>query len=275
MERRIISLKEHQEIIYELLYSLDDFCQQHNIRYFLAHGTLLGAIRHHGIIPWDDDADVMMERDEYERFKKRIVKRPPAGYKAYCIESTKHYYYPFIKYGKLGTRLIETDWKCVPREGIGINIDIFPIDGCPNNINEAKAYVVEEMNRRFSLIHYWCNLEKKDFVGFKQKIYYLYYRIRRMPLFLRPYLNREYNKVREYKLAYSQYFFSFWTFYGSRNLFPKKCIEHLIKVSFGNRDLPIPEGYDEMLRIEYGDYMTPPSDKKKESTHKHDVFVTL
>lgn len=72
MKKIALSLKEHQDILYELLYVLDDFCNDNRIRYFLGYGTLLGAVRHHGIIPWDDDADIMMEREEYERFQKLI-----------------------------------------------------------------------------------------------------------------------------------------------------------------------------------------------------------
>lgn len=273
MEKKTLSLKEHQEIIYDLLYTLDDFCKKHNIRYFLAHGTLLGAIRHHGLIPWDDDADVMMEREEYERFKSLITNNPPKGYKGYNIDNTHNYYYPFIKFGKLGTCLVEHDWKCVPKEGIGVNIDVFPIDGCPNNVKEAQIYVVQKMNERFDLIHYWCDLEYKDFVGIRQKLYYFYYRIRKHRVILRPYLKHIYTQVKQYQLKDSTYFFSFWTFRGARNLFPKSCISELIDVPFGNRNLPIPRGYDEMLKIEYGDYLIPPSEKGKESTHRHDVYI--
>lgn len=274
MERKI-TLEEHQKIIYELLYVLDDFCKENNIRYFLSDGTLLGAIRHQGIIPWDDDADVMMERSEYELFKRLITKRPLNGYKAYCIDNTKDYYYPFIKFGKLGTCLVETDWKCIPKNGIGINIDVFPIDGCPNSFTEAQSYVVNKMDSIFNAIHHWCDLEWNDFVGPKQKLYYFYYWFRKRPFLLRPHLKKIFNQVQEYDLTNSKYFFSFWTFYGSRNLFPKDCIEELIHVPFGDRCLPVPKGYDAILKLEYGDYMTPPPESKRASTHKHDLVAII
>jgi len=272
MKKKYLTLQEHQKILYELLYTLDDFCKEHQIRYFLAFGTLIGAIRHHGIIPWDDDVDVMMERDEYERFEKLITKHPPRGYKAYSINNTRHYYYPFIKFGKLGTKLIEEGWKCVPKEGIGINIDVFPIDGCPNDKNVAEEYVVTEMNKIFYNLGLWCNNGGKDFVGIRQKMYYW---IRTRSLLLRCFFKKLYRDAAKYSLCDSTYYFTFWSFCGAKCLHSKKALENQIHVPFGSRNLPIPEGYDTILREQYGDYMTPPPEKEKESTHKHEIYIEL
>lgn len=275
MEKRITSIKEHQEILYDLLYTLDDFCKKYNIRYFLAHGTLLGAVRHNGIIPWDDDADVQMERGEYERFKELITTNPPKGYKGYHIDNTKGYYYPFMKFGKIGTRVIERDWKCVPAEGIGINIDIFPIDGCPNDKVEAEKYVVEEMNKIFNNIHYWRNSEWKNFKGIKKKFFYILYWVRKRPIFLKPYLKRLYSETQQYKLKESEYYFSFWSFCGAKVMNSTKEIENLTYIKFGTRMLPIPIGYDAILRKQYGDYMTPPPVEEQGSTHLQELYVEV
>lgn len=64
------SLRCHQMVLYELLKAIDEVCKKHDIHYMLFAGTALGAVRHHGFIPWDDDLDVVMLRSEYERFMK-------------------------------------------------------------------------------------------------------------------------------------------------------------------------------------------------------------
>ena len=89
MKLRKLNLEEHQRVLYEILYTVDDFCKEYKVRYCLAYGTLIGAVRHHGIIPWDDDIDIYMEREEYERFEKLFKEHPVKGYTLNSIHTTK------------------------------------------------------------------------------------------------------------------------------------------------------------------------------------------
>ena len=273
MVRKVTSLKEHQDIIYELLYVFDDFCKEHGIRYLLAYGTLLGAIRHNGIIPWDDDADIIMERSEYERFRKLIAKHPIEGYKAYDIDNTKDYYYPFVKFGKLGTRLVEFDWHCVPKDGIGINIDVFPIDGCPNDKAEAEKYVIEKMNKIFYYIRFWCDDQWKKQIRKRTLFKYPYYWFCKRRMFLKPFFKRLYREPLQYRLKDSTLCYSFWSFYGTKILLPKYLIESTELHKFGDRMLPIPKDFDTILKTLYGDYMMVPPENKRQSTHVNELFI--
>lgn len=273
MNKRYLTLKEHQDILYEILYTFDDFCKENDIHYFLAYGTLLGAVRHNGIIPWDDDVDVMMKRQEYERFEKLIINNPPRGYRAYSINNTPHYYYPFIKFGKLGTRLIEKDWKCVPKEGISINIDVFPIDGSPNVREEAERYVVDEVNRYFYKIRYWFNRTWKDFGGKKQKLIFPIYMLCKRQMFLKRYFKKLFSGPTKYDLNGSKYFFIYWPYQDTRGLLSKDLLNSSVLLTFGSRKLPVPTGYDTILHSLYGDYMTPLPENARSSTHKNEVFV--
>lgn len=267
MKKIKLSLGEHQRIIYELLYAIDDFCNRNNIRYFLGYGTLLGAVRHHGIIPWDDDADIMMEREEYERFQELIIKNPPEGFEAYSINNTAGYYYPFIKFGKKKTLLIEP-FGYVPSKGIGINIDIFPIDGCPGNDREqACIYARNYFPRYFNLLNRrFINKYKSR----RERIYHLFHLSYHLPFVQKRFFKRLYKDASQYSCKETKYYSCIsWSFSGDKNVHACHLIDSIIKVPFGDRPLPIPSGYDEILREEYGDYMTPPPEDKRKTTHQH------
>ena len=271
MRRIILSHEEHQAIIYELLYAIDDFCNRNNIKYFLGYGTMLGAVRHHGIIPWDDDADIMMERGEYEKFQELIIKNPPEGFEAYSIYNTADYYYPFIKFGKKGTLLIEP-FGYVPSKGIGINIDIFPIDGCPgNDRKQACIYARNYFPRYFNLLN--KRFKNKKSSRRERLLYYcnISYHI---PFIQKRFFKSLYKEASQYSCKETDYYSCIsWSFSGDKNVHACRLIDTIIKVPFGNRLLPIPSGFDDILREEYGDYMTPPPEDKRLSTHQHgDVY---
>lgn len=278
MKLRPLSLQEHQEILYDLLYTLDDFCKENNIRYFLGYGTLLGAVRHKGIIPWDDDADIMMEREEYERFQRLIISNPPEGYKAYSILNTSSYYYPFIKFGKESTLLIEP-FKYVPQKGIGINIDVFPIDGCEGKTREeAQKYASRFFPVYFSMLNKRFSAKKwSDLSSLKERLHYIAHFVlhfeEKIPFLQKTFFLRLYKKAAKLSVKDANYYSCIsWSFNGYKNVHSTSYLTHIIRVPFGSRNLPIPSDYDKILREEYGDYMIPPIDKK--STHQHgDTFI--
>jgi len=271
MKKKVLSLQEHQNIIYELLYVLDDFCKENDIKYFLGYGTLLGAVRHQGIIPWDDDADVMMEREEYERFQKLIIANPPKGYEAYSIYNRPDYFYPFIKFGKKGTLLLERlDYAPTERIELGINIDIFPIDGCPGETREqACFYGTSFFPRYLSIQQEWFKPVKwKDLITWKEKIAYLLYFPTRLSFVRKMYFKKMFQNATKYSCKETKYFSCiFWDYNGARSVHECSAIKTLQRTPFGNRLLPVPSGYDQLLREEYGDYMVPPNEKDRVSTH--------
>ena len=124
-----INLEELKEIQISILDRVHDFCVENGITYFLACGSLLGAIRHGGYIPWDDDIDLFMPREDYERFINTYNK-VQNGTRVKTIFSDEKYYYSFAKVEDITTLLIE-DFP--EKMDIGVNIDIFPVDGVPNN----------------------------------------------------------------------------------------------------------------------------------------------
>ena len=272
MKLRKLDLEEHHRVLYEILFAIDDFCKEYNIRYCLAYGTLLGADRHHGIIPWDDDIDIYMEREEYERFEELFKKHPVKGYTLNSIHTTKGYYYPFIKFSKDGT-YVKEPFKYVPP--IGINIDVFPLDGCPSQtIDDARDYSWRLRNEVWESLHYWTDLRWKNFHGVKGKIAFLLFSI---PFFKRRKLLQHYDKCSKWPISQSAFVTNCaWSFSEGRDVYAKELMADTINCKFGERKVPIPIGYDVVLSSMYGDYMTPPPENERVSTHQTSgVFVIV
>ena len=119
----------HQHIL-QILLSVDRVCREHNIKYYCWAGTMLGAVRHKGFIPWDDDMDICMPRPDYDRFMLHAHEWLPAPLEALCIETSPTYPGGFGKIVDSSTTLIErahSDYLA------GIYIDVFPIDGISKN----------------------------------------------------------------------------------------------------------------------------------------------
>ena len=115
--KRITDNKELREIQMGILSYVDKFCRENDIKYSICGGTLIGAIRHGGYIPWDDDIDIIMLRKDYERFLNLFNKSKDSDYNLYCINKSPYYYHPYAKVSDSRTIQVEPDIK----EEAGIN----------------------------------------------------------------------------------------------------------------------------------------------------------
>lgn len=137
----------------EILKVFDGFCSIHNLRYSLYAGSLLGAVRHKGFIPWDDDLDVCMERAEYDRFIGLWMKAPVAGYVLQNKENSKYFDQSFTKLRKDHTTFLQ-DAGEIGNHHTGIFLDIFPMDRIPNGtwnraVFKARCMVYQLLTREF------------------------------------------------------------------------------------------------------------------------------
>lgn len=132
----------------EMLEWFHVFCQEHNLRYYILGGTMLGAVRHGGFIPWDDDIDVGMPRADYLKLEKLLTDKTGR----YVLETpntgARDYFYPFSKLYDTTTTLIENTRYKIKR---GIYLDIFPIDGIGNTLEESKNNY-EAINKKFNFL---------------------------------------------------------------------------------------------------------------------------
>ena len=142
---RKIELEESKKVELEILKDVAGFCEAHGLKYFLAYGTLIGAVRHKGFIPWDDDIDIQMPRADYEKFLELYNKEKATDY-YYAIspydELAKH---SFVKVIDTRTAKIEQGIKYDGDKYLGVDIDIFPLDGQPEDEEEYKKYYNKKM----------------------------------------------------------------------------------------------------------------------------------
>ena len=150
--RKITSLREMQLIELDILLMFDRYCREHDLQYALYGGTLLGAARHQGFIPWDDDIDLCMERPQYERLIETVAQHPlPEKYRLYSIRD-EGYAKPFIKIVNTGTSLVQKEDDACS----GVWIDIFPIDGTPRS-ELACLLVIKRMTFLQGLLQAACS----------------------------------------------------------------------------------------------------------------------
>lgn len=134
------------------LLAVDKVCKEHNLRYYIMAGTMLGAVRHKGFIPWDDDLDIGMPRADYDLLMANAKEWLPKPYEAVCAENDKEYPLPFAKVQDADTTLIE---RMHLKYLGGVYIDIFPLDGVPESRMAQRMHFAkyEFYKRILYLIH--------------------------------------------------------------------------------------------------------------------------
>lgn len=133
-----MTLREIQLVGLDILKDIDGFCTSRGIRYSLYGGTMLGAIRHKGFIPWDDDVDIAMPREDYERFIKEYSSN--CGYSLYCPEKGTCWL-TYARVCDTERTTVDNDWSPWSPFKTGVWVDIFPLDGAPDNVAEAEKQV--------------------------------------------------------------------------------------------------------------------------------------
>lgn len=246
----------------DILLEVDRVCRENNIRYFLCCGTLLGAIRHQGFIPWDDDVDIVMFAEDFWRFMEIA---PKAFGKDYFLQSTDTdlWYKAFLKVRKNHTTMIETCYENLKFHQ-GVWIDIFPIFSYTNDEKTLK-----KINRKLT----FSNLLMQDAFNAKSENVPVKLKLlQAVPIQLRRSLCKRIRK-RVIKTSRSitncEYY---WGFPVRKSRLKLTDFLEEIRVPFEGYMLPVPKGYDSVLTDIYGDYMTPPPPDKRDGGHSIEVL---
>ena len=239
----------------ELLSKLLEVCEKHHLRIWADGGTLLGTIREKGYIPWDDDIDMVLLRDDYDKLVSIAKEEFKSPYFFQCGYTDK-FPFGFSKLRKDGTCAILTNQFDIYNHQ-GIFIDIFPYDAVPNDENEMleQKEKAEKMIEEFKTYFY-------PYFSFTHPSHniHTYKILRKIKNKGFPQYFREYEDLfRNYKFEDCD-FISCISFLYNFKLFlrNKHCYDGTIYMPFENITIPVPSGYDEILKLEYGkDYMTP------------------
>lgn len=250
-----INLKDLQKEEFKILLEIDRICKKYDIKYFLNAGTLLGAVRHKGFIPWDDDIDICMPLKDYKKFKKISKKELNKDYflQSFDTDLTSNWY---TKIRKNGTTAIETGCLDKPFHQ-GIWVDVFPLIGVKNNPAWLKSvagravFAKKLLNIKNSYIS-----EHKSLPTVK-KLHRLI-PLWAVRLFAKAVYLTTFRSPEKYEFCYCLWAQKKFMAKYKSALFMSSC-----EVEFEGHMFPSPENWNEYLTIEYGDYMTPPPPEKR------------
>ena len=264
LEKEVVVMTDiigHQKVLKELLLEFNRICEKHNIKYILFSGTAIGAIRHKGFIPWDDDLDVAMLRTEYERFLEVAPKELNSEYYLQA-EFSEHWPLYFSKLRKNNTTCLEKYHPKDKKIHQGIYIDIFPIDNASDNKLLRKVQFFSSkvvLAKAFYLRGYDTDsVLKKIFIAM----------CRFLPL-------KPFHRITLLKSASeSEFVHSFLggTSDYQKGIYQRKWFDQPIMVVFDGDMFPVSAYYDEMLTTIYGDYMQIPKEEARKCK-KHALLV--
>ncbi|MGN0048190.1 MAG: phosphorylcholine transferase LicD [Bacteroides sp.] len=258
--KQITDLEELKSIQLDVMQCVHDFCVENNIRYFLCGGTLIGAIRHDGYIPWDDDIDIYMPRPDYDKFME-LFNQSNSVYRFVDFNVEEDYNLPFGKVYDTRTIMDEYMYKT---ESFGVYIDVFPIDGISSITGIRKNMFLRKMLNT-----------KKAKLG-KTRSFFRNFIMNLGKLVLLPFsarcivkqIDKNSRKVRYGLTNKVAVFYG----YGTREINDYSNYSKAIKHKFEDREFYIPIGYDNYLHSVYGDYMQLPPENKRVSHHSYTAW---
>lgn len=250
--KRQPTVKEIQEILYSILIDINNYCSENHIHYMLSGGTCLGAVREHGFIPWDDDADIMFFREDFNGFLAGFAEKYKEKYFVSAICTDPLWARPVAKIWDINTM---SHQKRTRERDTGIGVDICPIDEIPANKYQQKIWYA-----RLKIANHFRNSARRtDFNGFEKfrtikKCIDKYTAIKG----LRYYAEKLDNLMMKYNgqntgLVGCVSGIHYW----EKEIIAKEDFSQSVLFRFVDEDFPVPIGYDRYLTNLYGDYMTP------------------
>ncbi len=262
---RKLSIEEAKKIELDILDFIDSFCKENGINYCINYGTLIGAIRHKGFIPWDDDIDLSMTRENYERFIQ-LFSEKQSRYQILSLETDNQYFNNFIKIVDPTTKIIDT--RNTKTYDSGIFIDIFPMD----TFNDSKVVDICYKLESFKLLSF--SKHKNIVYGdskLKDLIRTLFWFLLR-PVSPRFFANQIEKQIQKYRVEDGKYIAFIPSKLKEKEIFPRDMFDELIEIPFEHLVLPAPKRFDVVLKQFYDNYMTVPPKEKQIYSHEFEAY---
>lgn len=261
-------LQQLHSVLFEILYEFDRICRKHSIQYFLDSGTALGAVRHGGFIPWDDDIDVGMLRSEYEKFLSVVQTELSDKFVLLSSDSDSSYFKYHVKLVRKNTLFPEggTDNS----QHHGIYIDIFPFDKVPEDEIKRKKVV-----RKVLILRSCIRLKRTNNNKGKLILKILYIFLKLVPLrLLEKYQNKVFIKYNDTTSKFVTCYF-YKMLVGRDLYFPISVMNPSVEILFEGHSFMIMNGYIDYLKIMYNNYLQlPPKDKRTFHFEGNIIFDT-
>ena len=256
---KVIDNSQYKTVLLGILHYINDISERNGIKYTLVGGSLIGAVREGGIIPWDDDIDIGLLPDEYDKLIEAIKKDKNPRYIILDAEVEHTYYYPFAKVIDTKTTGYEIGYKKI--NGFGAYVDVFKYNELPNDDIKIDKYYKKRQRIVDSLF-------RSANISNKSAIKSAYHKLMS---------KRDSNRIAKKHIKFSEKYnrsggkkcMINWTPYGAkRETHDREIFSDYRKIDFDGVEAMIVKDYDVLLRRTFGDYMTPPP-KEKQITHHH------
>ena len=268
--QEVTDIREIQQMELGIMEYIHETCQKIGVKYFLAYGSLIGAVRHKGFIPWDDDMDICMLREDYEKLQDYLIANPDERYEVMSYKNNLNYVYPFMKVQDNHTYLLEEDVRI--DSNMGIYVDIFPVDGYENDAN-FKNKMTKLIKKR--------QLSCYTFKGITNTKSVLNSLIRYISVIIFYFTNTNKYVAQIEKLAKSRKVSDYeevdYLIYKDMNkpVWRREWLEQVTTGTFEGKKFTIPKKYHEILTSDYGDYMQLPPVEQRLSHHDFKLWKII
>jgi len=265
---KAIEINELRKLQLQIMQAIHDFCTNNNIRYSISGGTLIGAVRHKGYIPWDDDIDCMMPRPDYEKFVKTFNENNNSDFKVFSSYNDSFFFQPFAKVVNTKTTLIEHEDR--PQPNLGVYVDVFPIDGLPNNEKAREQYwnMIAKKKNFSTVVYSKSNKKEHGMKKLARKVLFCLFR----PFPANWYANKLHKLGMKNPFEGSNFVANSIFGYHKKEQMPKNIFDSYVLLKFEDRKFYAVKDYNTYLSNLFGDYMQLPPKEKQISKHDFEAY---